>query len=984
MLSTTIRTGTITKSHLSRQRRGYAGKKSLQIFFFFLLVTQICFAQLPKHNPIQTQPNQSHRTDFGNSNPTHLTDSKFSKTNQNPNWVQYYGNYDNPVNTSYNSVALDDNGNIYAFGTTEKAFPRVDVSLSSCYNKDGNLQWIVEGKNLFIDWISFDSTGNIYAQGRDSIGGCIIKYNQQWIEQWRIYDGGYFTKIDSKGNIFITTSRELGSYDKSEILTKKYNNTGELDWEKQYRWVGGSINYPTKLEVDNTGEIIVFGESYTPDGSCQTSTMVKYSNDGTEISNLGFAGSAECWMKQYAIDDSGSFYIAVPRGGSPNFITNLYKYGNSGTLQWTATTNGFPRGLVPDENENVYVITQADEWKIIQYTTNGVLKWSKKTESAAQLISIDENKNVYIAGTVDSLGQSRIVIVKYNNQGNESWTYKYSDRSSSTSLNDFKINSKFESVIVGNNDDAEGIIIKLNSNGAQEWLARYEGVKYPNDHALDMGIDSQQNIYISGRSGPDYSRGILFKYDQIGNLQWTKEIFSVRPFVLPIMKITGDGSIYYSYSTSSEEEENVRFLYLMNYDSDGKLNWEYEYKSSSGIWQLDPVQILVDNSGNAYIFSNRSGPNLESTILFHKFSKLGDLIWTKEISDMQIAGKETLSIDRNNQIYFSTNGNNDGVINFMKYNELGELVWIREFDPGPNGWCSPRNVFLDENGYEYIIGIYHDTGNEKLLTIKYDSLGNQKWFNILGANSTIPLAINVDNNGDVFVSCLISDSNWSDTFGLIKYDKGGKEQWIYKEYLGYSSNTFDTEFDTYGNAYFVNSNGTMIISKYSKEGVLVWREQYVNSKWNFLWESPQKIIIDKADRLNIVGTSQQWMYGFNAHWVASSIITILQYDISVTNVENTNSNVRSRFNLSQNYPNPFNPSTVIKYTIPSVETQHAVSVQLKVYDILGNEVKILINKEMEAGYHSVDFNASELPSGVYFYRLKAGNFLETKKMILLR
>jgi hypothetical protein len=90
------------------------------------------------------------------------------------------------------------------------------------------------------------------------------------------------------------------------------------------------------------------------------------------------------------------------------------------------------------------------------------------------------------------------------------------------------------------------------------------------------------------------------------------------------------------------------------------------------------------------------------------------------------------------------------------------------------------------------------------------------------------------------------------------------------------------------------------------------------------------------------------------------------------------------FKLGQNYPNPFNPITKIKYVIPSVGTQRAVSVQLKVYDVLGNEVATLVNEVKPAGSYEVEFNASKFSSGIYFYQLKAGKYTEIKKMILLR
>lgn len=86
-----------------------------------------------------------------------------------------------------------------------------------------------------------------------------------------------------------------------------------------------------------------------------------------------------------------------------------------------------------------------------------------------------------------------------------------------------------------------------------------------------------------------------------------------------------------------------------------------------------------------------------------------------------------------------------------------------------------------------------------------------------------------------------------------------------------------------------------------------------------------------------------------------------------------------QFELKQNYPNPFNPSTIINYSIPE-----ASYVMLKVYDIIGNEVAVLVNEEKQAGKYQIDFDATELTGGVYFYQLSTNSFVDTKKMILLR
>jgi hypothetical protein len=81
----------------------------------------------------------------------------------------------------------------------------------------------------------------------------------------------------------------------------------------------------------------------------------------------------------------------------------------------------------------------------------------------------------------------------------------------------------------------------------------------------------------------------------------------------------------------------------------------------------------------------------------------------------------------------------------------------------------------------------------------------------------------------------------------------------------------------------------------------------------------------------------------------------------------------------QNYPNPFNPATEIRYQVPT-----AGRVYLKVYDILGREVATLVDQVRTAGSYTVTFNASTLASGLYFYRMTAGNFIQTKRMLLLK
>ena len=96
------------------------------------------------------------------------------------------------------------------------------------------------------------------------------------------------------------------------------------------------------------------------------------------------------------------------------------------------------------------------------------------------------------------------------------------------------------------------------------------------------------------------------------------------------------------------------------------------------------------------------------------------------------------------------------------------------------------------------------------------------------------------------------------------------------------------------------------------------------------------------------------------------------------------SEVPESFRLHQNYPNPFNPATKIRFEIPLSVRGEKSEVRLSVYDIAGKEVARLVNEELQPGIYEYEFNGANLSSGMYFYRLEAGDFIETRKMVLVK
>ena len=131
------------------------------------------------------------------------------------------------------------------------------------------------------------------------------------------------------------------------------------------------------------------------------------------------------------------------------------------------------------------------------------------------------------------------------------------------------------------------------------------------------------------------------------------------------------------------------------------------------------------------------------------------------------------------------------------------------------------------------------------------------------------------------------------------------------------------------------------------------------------WNYPYDLAVDRRGSVYLTGRSNRALCTVKFSEIPTGV-TPLTASPSV-------------FNLSQNYPNPFNPSTIINY-----ELRIRNFVMLKVYDIAGREVATLVNDIMPAGKHAVEFNATDLPSGVYFYTLRAEGFEKTMTMVVVK
>jgi len=306
----------------------------------------------------------------------------------------------------------------------------------------------------------------------------------------------------------------------------------------------------------------------------------------------------------------------------------------------------------------------------------------------------------------------------------------------------------------------------------------------------------------------------------------------------------------------------------------------------------------------------------------------------------------TIMTDQNNAKWMGTNST--GLIKFADTN------WT---------FYNSSNSGLLDN---HITALHIDKYGNKWIGTAYNGIfkfDGTAWVNYNNTNSGLPndlvLEISSDENDNKWIGTLQS--------GLVVFD--GTDWTIYNTSNSDLPNNCVSSIviDRQNNKWIGSSNANLQagLVKYDGLNWIIYNISNSGLPSNQIFS----IVIDK----------------FNNKWIGTGQgLAVFNEEGIISSVEETI--LIREFSLSQNYPNPFNPSTKIKYSIPASlnPSEGGTLVSLKIYDLLGREVATLVNEEKQTGYYEIEFNGNNLPSGVYYYQLKANKFVETKKMILLR
>ena len=901
------------------------------------------------------------------------------------------------------SLAVDSSGNVYVTGQSCQNYTTIK------YNSNGDSLWVQRfmGHSKAYS-LAIDNFGNVYVTGWIGPYYGTIKYNSNGDSLWvRIYrplapasvlNDALSIAVDNSGNVYVTGRFDIfyGTSYYFDYGTLKYNTNGILQWVQRYTGPGNGNNIAYSIVVDGSGNAYVTGNSQ---GDYAT---IKYNTSGGQqwVSRYNGLANGGDGASSLAIDNSSNVYVTgFSMGNGTGYDYATVKYNTSGVQQWVQRYNG------PGNGSDV-----------------------------ASSLAVDNLGNVYVTGSSEGIGTgSDYTTIKYNSYGDSLWVKRYNgtgnsgDGASSIAVDDFR-NVYVTGYSNGSGTGKDIVTIKYNTNGFQQWIQRYNGPGNGVDSASSIAVDDSGNVYVTGISlgigtKNDY---VTIKYSQppppplcTFNLQSPlagDTITSVINSTIPVS---------FSWDTSAT---GVSYKWLFGTSLPTRLITRHVYTNSltmtlgelddilaglgvtpgnqlSGAWDVwafrpNPPQndsLKAANGPRAVtlkrgiptliVFNLLSPPNgtqintfpYNDTLIHMKWTRSGDLTTYKWKFGSPTIANLVFTFEANNSGYDSVfsirNSSLDSVLAshglqtgdsiagewaVWAYNGFDSLkstqIWsmilkrisssVRFYDPftyGTGNWTITNNggtcvwqIFSTPYPSEYVLP---STSVSPVLSA--DGL-------YCGPGTSTRTTATVVNN----INC-----------------------------VGYENILLEFDND-WANAYPYGLDSALVEVSYN--GGTTWVPIISWGPYDVRNTHEIKSLSGAANVPNLkvrFRTAQHYSNYLRCWWVIDNVA--IKGDL-VTGITKSESQIPTDYALSQNYPNPFNPSTKIKFDIPK-----SSYVKLIVYDVLGREISTLVNEKLNAGRYEVNWPAptgdgSVYPSGVYFYKLIADEYVSVKKMLMIK
>lgn len=553
---------------------------------------------------------------------------------------------------------------------------------------------------------------------------------------------------------------------------------------------------------------------------------------------------------------------------------------------------------------------------------------------------------------------------------------------------------------------------------------------------LELILNGEGSYTVQDMHPPNVgSPNFIAKYDPIGNIIWAFAIGALESdgydfFDINDLHIDKDGNIiivgaYECYSDNSIDFDPGPGTALLTgpqstafaakYDTDGNLLWAFPYYAVNSV-----------NGGINGAFQELCGAATDAA---------GNIYLTGRVTAQVIAPGIELTVDLN-PLGAATSENIAGAI-VAKYSPDGLLQWYKIY-PRTDGYATQGSVgekiAIDTEGNIFATGWFSrivDFGNGHTNTddqstvgtylLKLDSNGNTTWMilldnDILDLGAMVPLSILSTSSNNVVLAGLFDNTvdfdpgpnvttltSFETTSGvfdddgfIVSYDPNGNFRWV--DHVGGGARNeriFSLAENSDGDVFTTGDGHTGFFLKkldgQNGSTLALYEMQYepgFETELAFGYET----VISPSDNMYLIGKvfqdSLDVDFGSNEHFILFypnndnyESLFISKYDVSQTptGIESYDDVIPNAFQLKQNYPNPFNPSTTIEFSIPNSEF-----VSIVVYNLLGEKVADLVNELLPAGLYRSQWNAENFPSGLYIYKISAGNFIETRKMLLLK
>ena len=463
------------------------------------------------------------------------------------------------------------------------------------------------------------------------------------------------------------------------------------------------------------------------------------------------------------------------------------------------------------------------------------------------------------------------------------------------------------------------------------WTKTYNGPGNADDFAYDIAVDASGNVYVTGGSiATDYDFATI-KYNSAGTVQWIQKYNGTGNMgdFARYLAVDASGNVYVG-GTSPGNGSNSDYA-VVKYNSAGAQQWVQRYNGTGN--DFDNLRSLkIDAAANVYVtgYSIGTGGSFSDAATI-KYNSAGLVQWTARYNGPGNQGDEgtDLGVDASGNVFVTGSSNGLGTDKdfiVIKYNSVGTEQWVQRYNGTGNSEDEGYRIAVDASGNSVSTGFTTTTSGKRLLTIKYNNAGAERWSKVYDGPGDYNrgFTIALDNGGNVYVGGeTIVTGIYTDCI-LLKYSSNGIQQFV-QTYDGPAAK-YDVTYDI-----AVDPSGAAIYTAGYSDGN---------------------------------GTQSDGL--------------VIKYS-QLTGVQNTINEIPETFSLSQNYPNPFNPSTKIQFNLPE-----SGNVKLEVFDITGRMVRTLVNSSFNAGTHSVNFNAGNISAGVYYYRISYNGLSEVRKMVLIK